>query len=163
MGKHSIAKSFTSDDGNIWFERIKHTGMATNASICGANRRDYDRAAGLETHAYALIHTDNIKTRLAEIFGGNMQFDVIIDGQNEPPYSSGLWRRFGRGVRRTALQATTARASFASLCHYGRSRKTRCGRHTHGFHGNRGIVLGLTSCCTKSTTSPVMRSRSSTA
>jgi hypothetical protein len=24
-GKHSIAKSFTSDDGNIWFKRLKHT------------------------------------------------------------------------------------------------------------------------------------------
>jgi hypothetical protein len=24
-GKHSIAKSFTSDDGNIWFRRLKHT------------------------------------------------------------------------------------------------------------------------------------------
>jgi site-specific DNA-methyltransferase (adenine-specific) len=24
-GKHSIAKSFVSDDGNIWFKRLKHT------------------------------------------------------------------------------------------------------------------------------------------
>src|SRR5688572_1395984 len=24
-GKHSIAKSFTSDDGNIWFKRLEHT------------------------------------------------------------------------------------------------------------------------------------------
>jgi site-specific DNA-methyltransferase (adenine-specific) len=43
----------------------------------------FDRAEGLETHAYALIHSDNIKARLSEIFGKNMQFDVII---GNPPY-----------------------------------------------------------------------------
>ncbi len=82
-GKHSIAKSFTSDDGNIWFQRIKHTWDGDKCKYCGAGKSVFDRAAGLETHAYAFIHTDNIKTRLAEIFGGNMQFDVII---GNPPY-----------------------------------------------------------------------------
>jgi site-specific DNA-methyltransferase (adenine-specific) len=37
----------------------------------------------METHAYAFIHTENIKARLAEIIGENMQFDVII---GNPPY-----------------------------------------------------------------------------
>jgi Eco57I restriction-modification methylase len=82
-GEHSIAKSFTSDAGNIWFKRLKHTWDGDKCSYCGAGKSVFDRAAGLETHAYAFIHTDNIKTRLAEIFGGNMQFDVII---GNPPY-----------------------------------------------------------------------------
>ncbi|MBL8227351.1 MAG: Eco57I restriction-modification methylase domain-containing protein [Bryobacterales bacterium] len=82
-GKHSIAKSFASDDGNIWFKRIKHTWEGDKCKYCGAGKSVFDRAAGLETHAYAFIHTDNIKARLAEIFGGNMQFDVII---GNPPY-----------------------------------------------------------------------------
>lgn len=82
-GGHSIAKSFTSDDGNIWFKRLKHTWDGDKCRYCGAGRSVFDRAAGLETHAYAFIHTDNIKARLAELFGGNMQFDVII---GNPPY-----------------------------------------------------------------------------
>ena len=82
-GKHSIAKSLSSDDGNIWFKRLKHTWDKDKCKFCGAGRSSLDRAEGLETHAYAFIHTDNIKTRLAEIFGGKMQFDVII---GNPPY-----------------------------------------------------------------------------
>jgi site-specific DNA-methyltransferase (adenine-specific) len=82
-GEHSIAKSFSSDDGNISFERIKHTWAGNKCKWCGAGRSVFDRAEGLETHAYAFIHTDRIKARLAEIFGGDMQFDVII---GNPPY-----------------------------------------------------------------------------
>jgi site-specific DNA-methyltransferase (adenine-specific) len=85
-GKHSIAKSFASDDGNIWFKRTEHTWVDDKCTYCGANRRDYDRGEGLETHAYAFIHTRDIKTRLAELFGGDMQFDVII---GNPPYQLG--------------------------------------------------------------------------
>jgi len=82
-GEHSIVKGFQSDDGNIWFQRIKHTWEGDKCLYCGAGKSVFDRAPGLETHAYAFIHSDNIKTRLAEIFGGNMQFDVII---GNPPY-----------------------------------------------------------------------------
>lgn len=82
-GKHSIAKSFASDDGNVWFQRIKHTWKGDRCKFCGAGKSVFDRAVGLETHAYAFIHTDNIKARVAELFGENMQFDVII---GNPPY-----------------------------------------------------------------------------
>ena len=82
-GNHSIGKSFTSDDGNIWFKRLKHTWDGDQCKYCGASKSTFNRAAGLETHAYTFIHTDNIKNRLAEIFGDNMQFDVII---GNPPY-----------------------------------------------------------------------------
>ena len=82
-GQHSIAKSFTSDVGNIWFERLEHAWAEAKCRYCGAPRTIFDREVGLETHAYAFIHTDNIKTRLAELFGGDMQFDVII---GNPPY-----------------------------------------------------------------------------
>jgi len=82
-GEHSIAKSFSSDQGNIWFERTEHTWGDGKCTYCGASQKALDRGEGLETHAYAFIHTEDIKTRVAELFGGNMQFDVII---GNPPY-----------------------------------------------------------------------------
>jgi len=82
-GEHSIAKSFSNDEGNIWFKRMEHTWGDTKCEFCGAPRAILERDAELENYAYAFIHTDNIKTRLAEIFGANMQFDVII---GNPPY-----------------------------------------------------------------------------
>jgi site-specific DNA-methyltransferase (adenine-specific) len=82
-GEHSIANGFANDAGNIWFERMEHTWVGDRCKFCGAGRTTFDRGMGLETHAYAFIHTDNIKARLAELFGEDMQFDVII---GNPPY-----------------------------------------------------------------------------
>jgi len=82
-GKHSIAKSFAGDDGNIWFDRTEHTWADGKCEYCGASKKALDRGEGLETHAYAFIHTNDIKARVAELFGGVMQFDVII---GNPPY-----------------------------------------------------------------------------
>jgi site-specific DNA-methyltransferase (adenine-specific) len=82
-GEHSIARGFASDSGNIWFERLEHNWDGTKCTYCGAPRTIFDREEGFETHAYAFIHTDEIKTRSAELFGGAMQFDVII---GNPPY-----------------------------------------------------------------------------
>ena len=82
-GAHSIAKGFANETGNIWFERMEHTWVEGRCRFCGASQKTLDRGEELETHAYAFIHTDNIKTRLVNLFGGGMQFDVII---GNPPY-----------------------------------------------------------------------------
>jgi hypothetical protein len=82
-GKHSIAKSFSTPDGNIWFKRINHTWDGDRCSFCGAAKAVIDRGNDLETHAYAFIHTRKINDFLAKLFGKNMQFDVII---GNPPY-----------------------------------------------------------------------------
>jgi site-specific DNA-methyltransferase (adenine-specific) len=82
-GAHSIAKSFTNDAGNIWYERMEHAWEGSKCIYCGAPKTILDREGAIENYAYAFIHTDNIKSRLAEMFGANMQFDVII---GNPPY-----------------------------------------------------------------------------
>jgi len=64
-------------------ERTEHTWADGKCKYCGASQKTFERGEGLETHAYAFIHTDDIKTRIAELFGGDMQFDVII---GNPPY-----------------------------------------------------------------------------
>lgn len=82
-GKHSIAKSFDDQSGHLWFERIEHTWGDTKCEYCGAPKAILDREAELENYAYAFIHTNDIKARVAELFGGPMQFDVVI---GNPPY-----------------------------------------------------------------------------
>jgi site-specific DNA-methyltransferase (adenine-specific) len=82
-GAHSIATSFAGDAGNIWFERTEHTWGDTKCEFCGAPRALFERGTEIENYAYAFIHAENVKTRLGEIFGGVMQFDVII---GNPPY-----------------------------------------------------------------------------
>ena len=82
-GPHSVGKGFADESGNIWFERTEHTWVTGKCSYCGASKEAMDRGTDLETHAYAFIHTDNIKTRMAELFGDDMQFDVIV---GNPPY-----------------------------------------------------------------------------
>jgi hypothetical protein len=85
-GKHSVARSFASDDGNIWFERTEHTWEGEKCRYCGASRKTLDRGDELETHAYAFIHSADIRTRITEMFEGDMQFDVVI---GNPPYQLG--------------------------------------------------------------------------
>jgi site-specific DNA-methyltransferase (adenine-specific) len=82
-GKHSIATGFDSDDGNIWFERIEHSWNDKKCEFCGAPKTILDREAERENYAYAFIHTNDINARITELFGEDMQFDVII---GNPPY-----------------------------------------------------------------------------
>lgn len=82
-GTHSISKRFSTDWGNIWFEPLKHTWDDQKCVYCGASRKLFDRKGNLETHAYALIHSDDVRASVAEMFGGEMQFDVIV---GNPPY-----------------------------------------------------------------------------
>lgn len=82
-GQHSIAKFFENEQGNIWFKRMEHTWGENKCQFCGAPKVILDRDSGLENYAYAFIHAKEIKARIAEMFGGSMQFDVII---GNPPY-----------------------------------------------------------------------------
>lgn len=82
-GRHSIARGFASETGNIWFERTEHDWKDGKCTFCGASQAALDRGPELESHAYAFIHSDDIQARMAELFGENMQFDVII---GNPPY-----------------------------------------------------------------------------
>ncbi|MBN2821978.1 MAG: Eco57I restriction-modification methylase domain-containing protein [Coriobacteriia bacterium] len=83
QGEHSIVGSFENNQGNIWFERTEHTWAEGRCTYCGASKKTLGRGGDLETHAYALIHAEDVKVRVAELFGGDMQFDVII---GNPPY-----------------------------------------------------------------------------
>ena len=82
-GPHSVAKVFDNADGRVWFERTEHDWKGGKCTFCGASQAALDRGEGMESHAYAFIHAEDIKARTEEIFGGDMQFDVII---GNPPY-----------------------------------------------------------------------------
>lgn len=103
--EHSICTAFDTTEGNIWFKRTEHTWddktgttesrvdplsgeevfirTGRRCSYCGAKEEDYGRSDELETHAYAFIHTNDIKQRICEIFGDNMHFDLVV---GNPPY-----------------------------------------------------------------------------
>lgn len=82
-GKHSIADKFTSEDGNIWYERTEHAWEGNKCRYCNGPKVFLNRDAEIENYAYPFIHTSEIREWVSEKFGGNMQFDVVI---GNPPY-----------------------------------------------------------------------------
>jgi len=102
-GEHSVASSFDDPDGNIWFQRVSHHWVGGSqrimtadelgnqveksqngrCSFCGAPQIQFDRDESIENYAYAFIHTDRPNELVTEIFGEEMQFDVVV---GNPPY-----------------------------------------------------------------------------
>jgi len=99
-GIHSVARTFTSERGNIWFDRIEHTWEFQKCIFCGASRSEYERSIELETYAYAFIHTEDIQSRINELFGAEMRFDVII---GNPPYQLSVGNTSGNSSKARAI------------------------------------------------------------
>ena len=102
-GKYSISSQFTQPSGNVYFEAGVHHWAPgsirqitadengtekeifsdSRCKFCGASRKDFERASGLELHAYSLIHNKDVQNWVKEVTGEDMQFDVIV---GNPPY-----------------------------------------------------------------------------
>lgn len=89
-GPHSVATLFGEgdgygrSDGHVWYERLEHAwNTEGRCRYCPASKTSFDRDRDLESHAYALTHTDDVSARVSTILGVTMRFDVVI---GNPPY-----------------------------------------------------------------------------
>jgi adenine-specific DNA methylase len=102
-GNHSVTSVFENEDGNIWFERQEHTWAGGRTRVltadssgepleqsfdgrckfCGASQKEYSRETFAESHAYALLHSEDPNQLITKAFGEKMKFDVVI---GNPPY-----------------------------------------------------------------------------
>lgn len=134
-GEHSICTEFDSEEGNIWFERSEHTWVGGKEKVitvddkgdeiektldgsckyCGAKQKEYERGPNAESYAYSIIHTSNPKKWVAETFGEDMQFDVIV---GNPPYQlsdGGFGASAAPIYQKFVLQAKALEPRFLSM------------------------------------------------
>jgi hypothetical protein len=99
-GIHSVARTFPTSEGNIWYERVEHDWNSGRCNYCGANASEYARSDEMETHAYKFIHTSTPENLAQELFGGNMHFDVVI---GNPPYQLSVGNTTGNSSKARAI------------------------------------------------------------
>ena len=99
-GIHSVARTFPTSEGNIWYERVEHDWDSDRCIYCGANASEYARSDEMETHAYKFIHTSSPENLSQELFGGNMHFDVVI---GNPPYQLSVGNTTGNSSKARAI------------------------------------------------------------
>ena len=105
MGEHSVAKGFASDEGNVWFERVEHDWDGAKCKFCSAPRALFGRDEEVENYAYPFIHTDNIKARLGEQFGGVRRQNIRHNSRRK---LAECGPRLGVDVKRRACGAASA-------------------------------------------------------
>ena len=115
--------------GNIWFERMKHTWTKRKCAYCGASEETFDRGAGRETHAYAFIHADDIKTRLVRIVWRRY---AVRCHHRKPAISIGRWWLRHKCCAHLSFVRATSEGARTAVFVDGHSLSLVCGRKRVG-------------------------------